>query len=88
MMVLLLQHLQKLIMKLLNRLLSAGKHVLIEKPMTLSVEDSEELLSLSNKFDVNLMVGHVLLFHPAIKKIKELLIMDLLENYNIYIVID
>jgi len=51
----------------------SGKHVLIEKPMTLSVIHSEELVALSDKFQVNLMVGHVLLFHPAINKIKELI---------------
>ena len=56
-----------------KRIIMAGKHVLIEKPMTLSVSDSEELLSLSEKYNVNLMVGHVLLFHPAIRKIKELI---------------
>ena len=51
----------------------SGKHVLIEKPMTLSVIHSEELVALSDKFKVSLMVGHVLLFHPAINKIKELI---------------
>jgi len=56
-----------------KRIIMAGKHVLIEKPMTLSVSDSEELLSLSEKYNVNLMVGHVLLFHPAIRKTKELI---------------
>ena len=54
-------------------IIMSGKHVLIEKPMTLSVTHSEELVALSDKFGVNLMVGHVLLFHPAIEKIKELI---------------
>ena len=56
-----------------KKVIMAGKHVLIEKPMTLSVSDSEELLSLAEKFGVNLMVGHVLLFHPAVIKIKEII---------------
>ena len=54
-------------------IIMAGKHLLIEKTMTLSIADSEELLSLSKEFNVNLMVGHVLLFHPAVKKIKRII---------------
>ena len=54
-------------------IIKAGKHLLIEKPMTLSVSDSEELLLMSKQFKVNLMVGHLLLFHPAIIKIKEMI---------------
>jgi len=56
-----------------KKIIMAGKHVLIEKPMTLSVLDSENLLSLAKEFDVNIMVGHVLLFHPAVIKIKEII---------------
>ena len=56
-----------------KQVIKAGKHVLIEKPMTLSVPDSVELVSLSEKYNINLMVGHVLLFHPAIIKIKEII---------------
>ena len=56
-----------------KKIISAGKHVLIEKPMALSIEDSADLLVLAEKFDVNLMVGHLLLFHPAIIKIKEMI---------------
>ena len=56
-----------------KQIISAGKHILIEKPMALSIEDSESLLLLAEKFDVNIMVGHLLLFHPAIIKIKEMI---------------
>ena len=49
------------------------KNVLIEKPMALSVEEAEQLVILSENNKINGMVGHVLLFHPAVKKIKELL---------------
>ena len=48
-------------------------HVLVEKPLSLSIEDSEDLLKRSKVNKVNLMVGHLLLFHPAIIKIKELI---------------
>ena len=54
-------------------IMNAQKHVLIEKPMTLSVEEANELVVLADKNKVNAMVGHVLLFHPAIKKIKKII---------------
>ena len=56
-----------------EKIICAGKHVLIEKPMALSIEDSKKLLKLSKDYNVNLMVGHVLLFHPAIRKIKKII---------------
>ena len=49
-------------------LIESNKNVLIEKPMTLSIEESEELVSLVNENKVSAMVGHVLLFHPDLKK--------------------
>jgi len=54
-------------------LLEKGQNVLVEKPMTLSSETSAELVEIAKKNGVQLMVGHVLLFHPAIRKIKELI---------------
>ena len=54
-------------------LIQNGKHVLVEKPMTLSSETSLELVELAKAKGVKLMVGHVLLFHPAIRKIKEVI---------------
>lgn len=56
-----------------KQILEKGKPVLIEKPMTLSAADSEELVKIAEKSGAQLMVGHVLLFHPAIIKIKELI---------------
>jgi UDP-2-acetamido-3-amino-2,3-dideoxy-glucuronate N-acetyltransferase len=48
-----------------------GKHVLVEKPMTLTTGDACELVQLSDKLALVLMVGHVLLFHPAILRLKQ-----------------
>ncbi len=56
-----------------KKLLEKGLNVLVEKPMTLSSETSRELVEIAEKSGSRLMVGHVLLFHPAIKKIKEVI---------------
>ena len=59
---------------LAKKIIEARKHVLIEKPFTLQNDHAraKELVQLSEENNINLMVGHVLLFHPAIKKIKTL----------------
>ncbi len=54
-------------------LLEKGLNTLIEKPMALSASEARELVKLAGKNRVGLMVGHLLLFHPAIKKIKEII---------------
>ncbi|MBS1516848.1 MAG: Gfo/Idh/MocA family oxidoreductase [Bacteroidetes bacterium] len=54
-----------------KKMLLAGKHVLVEKPITLNSEDAHILNELALENDRILMVGHLLLFHPAILKIKE-----------------
>ena len=56
-----------------KKLIKAQKNVLVEKPLAFSVEDAKELLKLSRENKVSLMVRHVLLFHPAIRKIKHLI---------------
>lgn len=47
--------------------------VLVEKPITLNLNDAVKLNNLAKQKNVNLMVGHVLLFHPAFVKIKSLI---------------
>ena len=56
-----------------KKLLSLGLPTLIEKPMTMKVEESEELVRIAEEHKANFMVAHILLFHPAINKIKELI---------------
>lgn len=56
-----------------KKVLEGGKSVLVEKPMTLSAASSKELVEIAKKNNAQLMVGHLLLFHPAIRKIKELI---------------
>ncbi|MBU4427216.1 MAG: Gfo/Idh/MocA family oxidoreductase [Proteobacteria bacterium] len=48
-------------------------HVLVEKPITLKAKEARLLKELAEEKGVNLMVGHLLLFHPAIRKIKDLI---------------
>lgn len=52
--------------------LLAGKDVFIEKPMTLTMEEGEELVTIAAKEKKILMVGHILQYHPAVVKLKEL----------------
>ena len=58
---------------LAKKVILSKKHVLVEKPLALNIQDVQQLISLSEKNSVRLMVGHVLLFHPAIRKIKEII---------------
>lgn len=53
--------------------LLAGKDVFVEKPLCLSVKDGTELVALAKKTDRILMVGHLLWYHPAVLKLKELI---------------
>jgi predicted dehydrogenase len=55
------------------RALSAGKHVLVEKPMALDAADAERLLARARALERTLMVGHVLNYHPAIERMQALL---------------
>ena len=52
--------------------LSAGKDVFVEKPLALRVEEGMELRDLAQMRDRILMVGHLLEYHPGIRKLKEL----------------
>lgn len=54
-------------------IISRKKHILVEKPLTLKASEAMCLKELAEENNVNLMVGHLLLFHPAIRKIKELI---------------
>jgi predicted dehydrogenase len=53
--------------------LQAGKHVLVETPLALRREHAEELVVEARRRNRCLMVGHVVLFHPAIRKLRELI---------------
>lgn len=52
--------------------LEAGKHVYIEKPFTATVKEAEELTSLAEREGLTIHVDHIMIFHPCIQKIREL----------------
>lgn len=57
---------------LVKRALLAGKDVFVEKPLSLAVKEGEELVELAQRLGRILMVGHILQYHPAVRRLKEL----------------
>jgi predicted dehydrogenase len=51
--------------------MNAGKHVLVEKPLCLTAADGGEMVRQAETSGCILMVGHILLYHPAVTKLKE-----------------
>ena len=63
---------------LTHQALEAGKHVLVEKPLALSVDECLRLEALAQMRGCRLMVGHTFLFNNGIRKLKELIDTDAL----------
>jgi UDP-2-acetamido-3-amino-2,3-dideoxy-glucuronate N-acetyltransferase len=59
--------------QLAKKAILAGKDVFVEKPIALHREEGEELVELANHHRRVLMVGHLLLYHPAIRELKRLI---------------
>src|SRR6185436_12183870 len=57
--------------RLSKEALLAGKDVFVEKPLALKVPEAEELVEIARKKKRVLMVGHILEYHPAVRKLKE-----------------
>ena len=58
---------------LARRALQAGKHVLVEKPPAMRGHEMDELVAIADERDLVLMPGHLLLYHPAVRKLKEMI---------------
>ena len=58
--------------ELARRALEAGKHVFVEKPPAMRGAELEELCDLSEDRGLVLMPGHLLLYHPGVRKLKEI----------------
>jgi predicted dehydrogenase len=54
------------------RVLDAGKHCFVEKPLALTVADAERAVEAAQRAGKVLMVGHLLQYHPGVNKLKEL----------------
>jgi len=59
--------------KLVKEMLLAGKHVYVEKPISTVAEEAKDLAKLANERGLVLMVGHLLLYHPAVNRLKMLI---------------
>lgn len=58
---------------LVKKALLAGKDVFVEKPLSLTAEEGRELAELADRTGRVLMVGHILQYHPAVLKLKEMI---------------
>jgi predicted dehydrogenase len=58
--------------ELARQALEAGKHVFVEKPPAMRASEMDELVDLAAERDRVLMPGHLLLYHPGVLKLKEL----------------
>ncbi|MGZ3604056.1 MAG: Gfo/Idh/MocA family protein, partial [Thermodesulfobacteriota bacterium] len=55
-----------------KEILEADKDVLVEKPMALSAKDAEEMIEISERRKRILMVGHLLIYHPVVDRLKDM----------------
>lgn len=56
-----------------KKCLNAGKHVLVEKPVTIYSDEAKELVELAKNNKLILSVGYLFRFNPSVKKLKEIM---------------
>ncbi|GGD83854.1 Gfo/Idh/MocA family protein [Planktosalinus lacus] len=56
-----------------KKIIASGKHLFIEKPITQSIEEAEELIELADKHGVKGQVGHVERFNPAFMAVNHMI---------------
>lgn len=59
--------------KIVHAMLEAGKHVYVEKPISTVAQEAKDLTEVANSKGLVLMVGHLLLYHPAVNRLKMLI---------------
>jgi predicted dehydrogenase len=55
-----------------RRVLAAGKHCFVEKPLAQSLDEAEEIVEAAQEAGRTLMVGHLLEYHPGLEKLKQI----------------
>jgi len=58
--------------------IAAGKHVFVEKPLALTVSEGEQIAQAAAHTGLIVFVGHVLIYHPAVRKLRALLAEDVI----------
>lgn len=58
--------------KMVKAMLLAGKHVYVEKPISTVADEAKDLTNLATERGLVLMVGHLLLYHPAVNRLRML----------------
>ena len=58
--------------RFVKAMLEAGKHVYVEKPISTVAQEARDLADLADSKGLVLMVGHLLLYHPAVNRLKML----------------
>ena len=59
--------------ELAAQVVSAGKHCFVEKPLARTAADAERAVAAAEQAQKTLMVGHLLEYHPAVRRLRELL---------------
>lgn len=59
--------------KVVKAMLEAGKNVYVEKPISTVAQEAKDLTKLAHRKGLVLMVGHLLLYHPAVNRLKMLI---------------
>ncbi len=64
--------------KLALEVLNAGKHVLVEKPLTIFPQEAQHLIDVANQNHLVLMVGHTFEFNPAVEALRQVIMSQVL----------
>ncbi|MEM2136541.1 MAG: Gfo/Idh/MocA family oxidoreductase [Candidatus Methanomethylicia archaeon] len=58
--------------KIALEVIESGKNVLVEKPMTITVDEAMKILNKAKTVEVKLMVGHIERYNPAVQRVKDI----------------